>query len=159
MLFSVSGASALARKHKRVQTVSLIGKQMPKFSSVVWSLALPAIFLLPLPVRSEEAVSSGRTIFQTKCAMCHTSLPGAGHSAGPNLFGLMGRSIGTATGFNYSEAMEQRKNEVWNLERLDKFVTQPQKFIPRTTMMFVGISDPAQRSQLLEFLGRLKTWE
>jgi cytochrome c len=71
----------------------------------------------------------------------------------------MGRSIGTATGFNYSEAMEQRKNEVWNLERLDKFVTQPQKFIPRTTMMFVGISDPAQRSQLLEFLGRLKTWE
>ena len=71
----------------------------------------------------------------------------------------MGRSIGTATGFNYSEAMEQRKNEVWNLERLDKFVPQPQKFIPRTAMMFVGISDPAQRSQLLEFLGSLKTWE
>ena len=159
MLFSVSGTSALARKHKRVLMGKLIGKQMPQFSSLLWSLALPAIFFLPLPVRSDDAVSNGRTTFQTKCVMCHTSLKGAGHSTGPNLFGLVGRNIGTANGFNYSEAMEERKNEVWNPERLDKFITQPQKFIPRTAMMFVGISDPAQRSQLLEFLGSLKNSE
>jgi cytochrome c2 len=39
---------------------------------------------------------------------------------------------------------------------IDKFIKQPQKFIPRTTMMFVGISDASQRSQLIEFLDSLK---
>lgn len=94
-----------------------------------------------------------------KCAMCHTSIPGAGHSTGPNLTGLVGRSIGTANGFNYSEAMARRGNEKWDLERLDKFVTQPQKFIPRTVMMFAGIPDSVQRSQLIEYLSSLKSEE
>jgi cytochrome c len=134
----------------------LMGKRIPGLPCLIGALALPAFFILPLPARSDDAVGSGRTVFQTKCAMCHTFLQGAGHSTGPNLFGLMGRHIGTAKGFHYSEAMEQRKNEVWNQERLDQFVTQPQKFMPRTAMMFVGISDPSQRSQLLEFLGSLK---
>lgn len=134
----------------------LIGKRVPGLPCLVWALALSAFLILPLPARSDEAVGSGRTVFQTKCAMCHTSQQGAGHSTGPNLFGLVGRNIGTAKGFNYSEAMEQRKNEVWNPEKLDQFLTRPQKYMPRTAMMFVGISDPAQRSQLLEFLGSLK---
>ena len=64
--------------------------------------------------------------------------------------------MGTAKGYNYSEAMEERGNEIWSLEKIDKFVTQPQKFIPRTAMMFIGIADTTQRSQLLEFLDSLK---
>ena len=64
--------------------------------------------------------------------------------------------MGTAKGYNYSEAMEQRGNEIWSLEKIDKFVTQPQKFIPRTAMMFTGIADATQRSQLLEFLDSLR---
>lgn len=64
--------------------------------------------------------------------------------------------MGTAKGYNYSEALEQRVNEIWTLENIDKFVTQPQKFVPRTAMMFIGIPDAVQRSQLLEFLYSLK---
>ena len=64
--------------------------------------------------------------------------------------------MGTAKGYNYSEALEQRVNEIWTPENIDKFVTQPQKFIPRTAMMFIGIPDTIQRSQLIEFLGSLK---
>jgi cytochrome c len=132
---------------------------MLKIASLVWSLTLSATFFLPLPARAEEGAGSGKNIFQMKCAMCHTAVQGAGHSAGPNLFGVVGRPIGNATGFNYSEAMQQRSNEIWNLERIEKFITQPQKFIPRTAMMFVGIPDPVQRSQLLEFLFSLKSQE
>ena len=39
---------------------------------------------------------------------------------------------------------------------IDKFITQPQKLIPRTVMMFAGITDASQRSQLIEFLDSLK---
>ena len=129
---------------------------MSKFFDIVGSLVLPATFIFPIPAHSEDTVSIGRQIFQTKCSMCHTYIPGAGHSTGPNLFGLVGRNMGTAKGYNYSEAMEQRGNEIWSLEKIDKFVTQPQKFIPRTAMMFIGIADTTQRSQLLEFLDSLK---
>ena len=64
--------------------------------------------------------------------------------------------MGAALGYNYSEAIEQRGNEIWDLEKIDKFITQPQKFIPRTAMMFTGIADATQRSQLQEFLDGLK---
>jgi cytochrome c len=99
---------------------------MSKFFDLIWSLALSATIIFPMPAQSEDTVSIGRQIFQTKCSMCHTYIQGTGHSTGPNLFGLVGRNMGTAKGFNYSEAMEQRGNEIWNLEKIDKFVTQPQ---------------------------------
>lgn len=129
---------------------------MSKFFDSLHCLSLTVITVFSLPAHSEDALSNGKLVFQLKCAQCHTYVPGASHSTGPNLFGLVGRNIGTAKGYNYSEALEQRVNEIWTPENIDKFVTQPQKFIPRTAMMFIGIPDTIQRSQLIEFLGSLK---
>ncbi len=129
---------------------------MSKVFDLVWSLILSATIFFSIPCFAEDNLSNGKQLFQTKCAMCHTSIQGASHSTGPNLFGVMGRIIGSAKGFNYSEAMAERRNDIWNFEMIDKFITQPQKLIPRTVMMFAGISDVSQRSQLIEFLDSLK---
>ena len=129
---------------------------MSKVFDLAWSLTLSATIFFSIACFAEDSLSKGKQLFQTKCAMCHTSIQGASHSTGPNLFGVVGRNIGSAKGFNYSEAMAERGNDIWNFEMIDKFITQPQKLIPRTVMMFAGITDASQRSQLIEFLDSLK---
>ena len=129
---------------------------MSKIFDLAWSLTLSATIFFSIPCFAEDNLSNGKQLFQTKCAMCHTSIQGASHSTGPNLFGVVGRNVGSAKGFNYSEAMAERGNDIWNFEIIDKFITQPQKLIPRTAMMFAGIADASQRSQLIEFLDSLK---
>ena len=129
---------------------------MSKIFDTLRLVSLTTITIFSSLAYSEDGLDDGKVVFQLKCAQCHTYIQGAGHSTGPNLFGLLGRNIGTAKGYNYSEAMEQKANEVWTPEAIDKFITQPQKFIPRTAMMFVGIPDAVQRSQLKRFLGNLR---
>ena len=129
---------------------------MSKIFDLAWSLTLSATIFFSIPCFAEDNLSNGKQLFQTKCAMCHTSIQGASHSTGPNFFGVVGRNVGSAKGFNYSEAMAERGNDIWNFEIIDKFITQPQKLIPRTAMMFAGIADASQRSQLIEFLDSLK---
>ena len=129
---------------------------MSKIFDLAWSLTLSATIFYSIPCFADDNLSKGKQLFQTKCAMCHTSIQGASHSTGPNLFGVVGRNVGSAKGFNYSEAMAERGNDIWNFEMIDKFIMQPQKLIPRTAMMFAGIADASQRSQLIEFLDSLK---
>ena len=40
--------------------------------------------------------ASGAKLFKTRCAQCHVCEKGAAHKTGPNLFGLLGRTSGTA---------------------------------------------------------------
>jgi cytochrome c len=41
---------------------------------------------------------------------------------------------------------------VWNEESLDKFLTKPRKFIPKTKMSFRGIKKKSLRDDLISFL-------
>lgn len=50
-----------------------------------------------------QDVEAGKTVFK-KCAVCHAA-DSTTNKVGPHLGGLIGRTAGTATGFNYSKAM------------------------------------------------------
>jgi cytochrome c len=57
-------------------------------------------------------------------------------------------------GFGYSEAMTRSKI-VWNAEALDRFLEDPVKALPGTSMGYAGIADPKERKDLIAYLERV----
>ena len=88
-------------------------------------------------------------VFST-CVGCHTMRPDIS-GIGPDLVGVVGSSVARRGGFEYSAALE-RYGGRWTPDRLDRFLRDPQAEVPGTTMEFDGITDPAERATIIEFL-------
>ena len=103
-------------------------------------------------------VAAGESIFQHKCHVCHRIGPGATNFVGPDLNGLDGRTIGSAAGYSYSAADEAKKKAgfVWNAKTFDSYITNPQKDIPGTKMIFPGLSKASDRENLWAYLSQFK---
>ncbi len=97
---------------------------------------------------------AGATIFK-KCQACHSGEKGGPNKVGPNLWGVVGRPKASHEGFNYSEAMKAKGGD-WTLPDLAAFVHKPKDFVPGTKMLFPGVSDPSDLSDLLAYLNTLK---
>jgi cytochrome c len=92
---------------------------------------------------------NGKKVFD-QCAACH-SLGEPGDFEGPVLKGVFGRKAGSLEDYRYSAAMK-RSDVTWDAASLDKYVTDPQAFIPGNRMAFAGISDKNQRDDLIAYL-------
>jgi cytochrome c len=99
-------------------------------------------------IRAADA-EKGKVVFE-QCAACH-SLDGTGDYDGPTLKGIIGRKAGSLEDYRYSAAMK-RSDVTWDAGTLDKYVTDPQAFIPGNRMAFAGISDQSQRDDLMAYL-------
>jgi cytochrome c len=65
---------------------------------------------------------------------------------------VWGRKAGTAQGFDrYSDAL-QRSGVVWGESSLDKWLTNPQAFVPGNSMSFPGLEREGQRSDVIAYL-------
>ena len=80
-----------------------------------------------------------------RCAACHAL---AYDRVGPRHCGLLGRRAGGVAGFEYSPAMK-RSGLVWNDKTLDRFLADPLKTVPGTTMTYAGVQDPGERADLI----------
>jgi len=90
----------------------------------------------------------------TQCRACH--LTEAGKTLiGPSLAGVVGRKAGTLPGFAYSDQLKAA-GPTWDDATLDTWLTSPSKMVPGTKMTFAGLSDPAQRKAVIEYLKTLK---
>jgi len=94
-------------------------------------------------------VEKGKAVFE-QCAACH-SLDGSGDYDGPTLKGVIGRKAGSLEDYRYSAAMK-RSDVTWDAGSLDKYVADPQAFIPGNRMAFAGISEKTQRDDLIAYL-------
>jgi len=94
-------------------------------------------------------VEKGQVAFE-QCAACH-SLDGSGKDDGPTLKGVIGRKAGSLEDFRYSAAMK-RSDVTWDAATLDKYIADPQAFIPGNRMAFAGITDRSQRDDLIAYL-------
>lgn len=91
----------------------------------------------------------GEKVF-AKCSACHVLKNIDGHMdmAGPNLYKVVGRTIGSIDGYTFSRTL--RKSEsVWSEENLHKFLINPQKFLPRTKMAFSGLKVEEDRNAII----------
>jgi cytochrome c len=107
-----------------------------------------ALAMFTSHVRAAD-VDKGKAVFE-QCAACH-SLGEAGDFDGPTLKGVMGRKAGSLDDYRYSAAMK-RSDVTWDAATLDKYVTDPQAFIPGNRMAFAGISEKAQRDDLIAYI-------
>jgi cytochrome c len=100
---------------------------------------------------ADRASVDGAALFELSCGSCHTAGKGEAAKVGPNLFGIVGRTAGSAPNFQYSKVMSAAKI-TWTEPMLDKFIENPAQALPGTAMPFGGLPDKANRAQLIAFL-------
>lgn len=92
----------------------------------------------------------GARLFQ-QCMACH-SVEEDEHMTGPSLAHIWGRKAGRVEGFTrYSEAM-RHANLTWNEATLEKWLADPERFIPGTSMTFAGLRQPRDRQDVAAYL-------
>ncbi len=87
------------------------------------------------------------------CAACHVVDPGVNRT-GPTLFGVVGRDIGAAEGFGYSDTLASLQGN-WTPEALNGFLENPRGYAPGTTMSFSGFRDVEDRAAMIAYLDSL----
>jgi len=94
--------------------------------------------------------TAGENSFK-KCLPCHAVGEGAKNKIGPLLNGLDGRKSGTIEGFSYTDA-NKNSGIVWNEESFKEYIRDPRAKIPGTKMVFPGIKNEKEASDLWAYL-------
>ncbi|WP_149086439.1 c-type cytochrome [Pseudomonas prosekii] len=94
---------------------------------------------------------AGGKLFSRMCGGCHQVGESARNGFGPQLNGVIGRTAGSAEGYQYSEAMKS-SGVIWDRETLAKYIEDPKGVVSGTRMIFWGISDPEKIENLLTYL-------
>lgn len=112
---------------------------------------------VPLGVLLASADATAGQAVSKKCASCHNFEEGGANKTGPDLYGVVGRLIGSHEGFAYSAGMEEHKaaGDMWTFENLNAFLTAPKDFTPGTKMSFAGLKNPEERANMLAYLQTL----
>lgn len=89
-----------------------------------------------------------------KCMSCHTVNQGGANGIGPNLWAIVGASIGKhSAGFAYSPDLAGHGGN-WDFAALDKWLAGPKAMVAGTKMSFNGLDDPAERANLIAYLNK-----
>jgi cytochrome c len=92
----------------------------------------------------------GAQVFR-QCMACHSVAAGE-QMTGPSLAHIWNRKAGSVEGFlRYSDPMK-RADVVWNEATLDKWLANPEKFLPGTTMTFPGLKEGQARQDVVAYL-------
>ncbi|MGH1479137.1 MAG: c-type cytochrome [Geminicoccales bacterium] len=89
-----------------------------------------------------------------KCSACHTFDEGGANKIGPNLWDVLGRDIGSVSGFAYSEALTGIDGD-WTFDNLDAFLAKPKDYAPGTKMAYAGMKNAGDRADLILYLRSL----
>jgi cytochrome c len=93
----------------------------------------------------------GQQIYESRCIACHS--PDA-NRVGPMHRGVFGRKAGSLADYTYSQALKGAAF-VWNDETLDKWLANPQAFVPGQKMNF-KVSKAKDRADVIAYLKTLQ---
>lgn len=112
------------------------------------------LLLLALAAPPTQAQDPGERAFQ-RCAACHSMQAHDPRSPAPSLRGVFGRRAGAVEGFAYSDALRAagRRGLVWDEAALERYLADPEAFVPGTVMPYQGGS-AAERTTVIAWLRR-----
>jgi cytochrome c len=120
-----------------------------------------ALACLPTPPPAHAAEGDpvrGERAFQ-RCYACHSVDPDeAAKLQGPNLAGVVGRRAAGVAGFDYSGPMKAKgaSGLVWTAEALDRYLADPEAFVPGTSMSVPPLEDTRERADLIAYLAAIR---
>ena len=88
------------------------------------------------------------------CVACHTFNEGGKNGIGPNLYGVVGSKIGDKNDYSFSAVLKAKPGQ-WTFAELDKWLTKPMAYAPGTKMTFVGVANPKERADVIDYLRSL----
>jgi cytochrome c len=92
----------------------------------------------------------GKDLFRKRCAGCHAL---DSERVGPRLRGVFGNPAGRVPSFPYSEAV-RKSGVLWDSDSLDKWLTDPDAFIPDNDMEF-RVANSGERADIISYLKTL----
>ncbi len=109
----------------------------------------------PLPVLLAKADIDKGMGTAKACLACHAFEKGGANKVGPHLWDIVGRKMGAAEGFAYSEGFKAMGDKAWDLESLNTWLKAPKEFIKGTKMAYAGITKDQDRANVLAYLNTL----
>jgi len=111
------------------------------------------LLLMPVLLPPSAMAEDGAQAF-TPCRACHSLDPAERNLPGPNLSGVVGRTIGGDAAFDYSPVLRKARDEGlrWDTRRLEAFLADPAAMFPGLWMSMRGIEGAAERRALVRFL-------
>ncbi len=87
-----------------------------------------------------------------KCKSCHTIDAGGANGIGPNLHAVMGEGVGVGVGgYAFSEDLKKVGGK-WDWTKMDAWLKSPKAMAAGTKMTFAGLSDGAERANVIAYL-------
>lgn len=109
----------------------------------------------PLPVLLAKADIEKGMGTAKACLACHAFEKGGANKVGPHLWDIVGRKMGSAEGFAYSEGFKAMGDKPWDFDSLNTWLKAPKEFIKGTKMAFAGITKDQDRANVLAYLDSL----
>lgn len=98
-------------------------------------------------------IEAGESAFR-QCSACHQVGIDADNASGPQLNGLVGRTIGTVDGFRYSNTLIDagEAGDTWTADALAAFLTDPRGAMPGTKMAFRGVRNEEDIAAIIAYI-------
>ena len=111
----------------------------------VFLFAAAAVVSSLVQAAGDEA--RGKTLYETRCMICHTINE---NRIGPMHKGLFGRKAGSVPGFDYSQPVKDSKL-VWDEKNVEQWLAFPDNVIPGQKMGFY-VPDAQERADIIAYL-------
>ena len=95
-------------------------------------------------------VEHGEKVFK-RCSACHMIAAGGKNMIGPNLWSILGKPTGVASGYKYSKALAAYGKE-WSFEEMNGFLIKPSAHIKGTKMAFAGLKKEKDRASVILYM-------
>jgi len=99
---------------------------------------------------ASTSAAEGAKVFK-KCAACHSIAEGGSNKIGPALWGVLGRPVGSVSGYKYSKAMAAHGKN-WSFDEMNGFLIKPKDWIKGTKMSFAGLKNAKERAAVILYM-------